>query len=49
LSQIVASNTATPAPNTLSAWLDQNPPKSKTVYKGLADAVIREGDKAAGG
>src|SRR5205823_13415877 len=47
LKEIMSSNTATPAPNALSAWLDQNPPKSKTVYKGVADAVIREGDKTA--
>jgi hypothetical protein len=49
LSEIQTRNTANPQPNTLSAWLDQNPPKNNTVYKGMPDAVINEGEKAAGG
>ena len=46
---IKESGTAKPDPNELSSWLDQNPPKSKTVYKGMADAVVNEGEKTAGG
>ncbi len=42
------STMAKPDPNELSSWLDQNPPKSKTVYKGMADAVVNEGEKTAG-
>jgi hypothetical protein len=39
----------TPSPNDLSTWLDQNPPKSQSVYKGMPEAVVNEGDKTAGG
>jgi hypothetical protein len=49
LEPIQNSTTATPAPNDLSSWLDQNPPKSKSVYKGMPEAVINEGEKTAGG
>ncbi|HLJ96811.1 MAG TPA: hypothetical protein VKU02_26795 [Gemmataceae bacterium] len=49
LSQIKDSNMARPEPNDFSTWLDQNPPKNKTVYKGMPNAVINEGEKAAGG
>ncbi len=45
---IKESSMAKPDPNELSSWLDQNPPKSKTVYKGMADAVVNEGEKTAG-
>jgi hypothetical protein len=46
LRPIMLSNTANPQPNELSSWLDQNPPKSKMVYKGMPAAIINE---AAGG
>jgi hypothetical protein len=48
LNPIQTSNMANPQPNDLSAWLDQHPPKSKTVYKGMPEAVIHEGEKAGG-
>jgi hypothetical protein len=49
LSPIQKGSTSNPQPNDLSAWLDQNPPKSKMVYKGMPEARIREGDRATGG
>ena len=49
LSPIQKGSTTNPQPNDLSAWLDQNPPKNKAVYKGMAEAVINEGEKTAGG
>src|SRR5207248_1806440 len=49
LDPIWKSNQANVNPNNLSGWLDQNPPKSQSVYKGMPDAVIREGEKRAGG
>jgi hypothetical protein len=33
-----------PVPNDFAAWLDQNPPKSQSVYKDKADAVVRAGN-----
>jgi hypothetical protein len=33
-------------PGALAAWLEQNPPKSASLYKGVASAVIREPDKS---
>lgn len=49
LNPIKDGTKAKPEPNELSAWLDQHPPKNKTVYKGVPDAVINEGEKTAGG
>ena len=49
LGPIQTSNMANPVPNNLADWLDQNPPKSNSVYKGMPDAVIHEGEKTAGG
>jgi len=36
---------ATPSPTDLSEWLDKNPPKASSTYKGLASAVVQGGDK----
>ena len=49
LEPIQKNSTEKPPPNDLSTWLDQNPPKSKAVYKGLPEAVVNEGEKTAGG
>lgn len=49
LEEIQTKNTGNPQPNELGAWLEQNPPKNKTVYKGMPDAVINDGEKTAGG
>jgi putative SOS response-associated peptidase YedK len=49
LNPIMKESNAKNNPNELSTWLDQNPPKSKAVYKGMPDAVVNEGEKAAGG
>jgi hypothetical protein len=48
LSPIQKSSTTNPQPNDLSAWLDQNPPKSQSVYKGMPEATIKEGERTAG-
>jgi hypothetical protein len=49
LTPIQKGSSTNPQPNDLSAWLDQNPPKNQTVYKGMPEAVIHEGEKTAGG
>lgn len=49
LSPIQKGSSTNPQPNDFSAWLDQNPPKSKMVYKGMPQATVNEGDRTAGG
>lgn len=46
LKAIVAGNLQ-PNPAELESWLQANPPKSRTVYRGIQDAVVRDGGKPA--
>src|SRR5205085_4785722 len=40
LKEMVETKTK-PSPTALNAWLEQNPPKNKTLYKGMPEAAIR--------
>jgi hypothetical protein len=42
LKDVAGRRVANPTP--LKTWLEQNPPKNTTVYKGVADAKVREPD-----
>ena len=47
LNSIVLNPNSQPDPTKLNTWLDTNPPVNKTLYKNLADAVVKEAEKPA--
>jgi hypothetical protein len=45
---VVANGGTDANPQQLAGWLDANPPKSTSLYRDVASAVVREADKTGG-